>query len=83
MFVYLTALPIWNFVLPVYAFWHFDDFSWGETRVIEGEIKGEGEGENDNIVSGRDIEWKTWVEWETERRNYILQMSSLNRYRNE
>jgi chitin synthase len=32
MFIYLAALPIWNFVLPVYSFWHFDDFSWGETR---------------------------------------------------
>lgn len=32
MLVYLLALPIWNFVLPVYAFWNFDDFSWGETR---------------------------------------------------
>jgi chitin synthase len=32
MMCYLLALPIWNFVLPVYAFWHFDDFSWGETR---------------------------------------------------
>ena len=32
MLIYLVALPIWNFVLPVYAFWHFDDFSWGETR---------------------------------------------------
>lgn len=34
MFVYLAALPIWNFVLPVYSFWHFDDFSWGETRSV-------------------------------------------------
>ncbi|EEB88611.1 hypothetical protein MPER_13473 [Moniliophthora perniciosa FA553] len=34
MFVYLAALPIWNFVLPVYAFWHFDDFTWGETRYV-------------------------------------------------
>jgi chitin synthase len=32
MLIYLLALPIWNFVLPLYAFWHFDDFSWGETR---------------------------------------------------
>jgi len=32
MVIYLAALPIWNLVLPVYAFWHFDDFSWGETR---------------------------------------------------
>lgn len=34
MFAYLCALPIWNFVLPVYSFWHFDDFSWGETRFV-------------------------------------------------
>ena len=32
MFIYLMALPVWNLILPVYAFWHFDDFSWGETR---------------------------------------------------
>jgi chitin synthase len=32
MLVYLLALPVWNFILPVYSFWHFDDFSWGETR---------------------------------------------------
>jgi chitin synthase len=34
MLIYLLALPIWNFILPVYAFWHFDDFSWGETRCV-------------------------------------------------
>ena len=35
MFAYLLALPVWNFILPVYAFWHFDDFSWGETRLVQ------------------------------------------------
>jgi len=34
MLIYLLALPIWNLVLPLYAFWHFDDFSWGETRKV-------------------------------------------------
>lgn len=24
MIVYIFAIPIWNFLLPVYAFWHFD-----------------------------------------------------------
>ena len=24
MIIYIVALPIWNFVLPVYAFWKFD-----------------------------------------------------------
>jgi chitin synthase len=27
MFIYLAALPVWQFMLPIYAFWHFDDFS--------------------------------------------------------
>ncbi|TPX66219.1 chitin synthase [Chytriomyces confervae] len=40
MFVYLAALPVWNFVLPLYAFWHFDDFSWGATRQVAGEAGG-------------------------------------------
>ncbi|KAM0688257.1 hypothetical protein COBT_000487 [Conglomerata obtusa] len=43
--VYIFSLPIWNFVFPVYAFWHFDDFSWGETRKVEGEEKNHGESE--------------------------------------
>jgi chitin synthase len=34
MFIYLLSLPVWNFILPTYAFWHFDDFSWGETRCV-------------------------------------------------
>lgn len=37
LFVYILSIPIWNFVLPVYAFWHFDDFSWGDTRKVAGE----------------------------------------------
>ncbi|KAJ3062054.1 hypothetical protein HDU98_002039 [Podochytrium sp. JEL0797] len=43
--VYLLSLPIWNFVLPVYAFWHFDDFSWGQTRVVSGEVVAGGDKE--------------------------------------
>ncbi|KAK5963899.1 uncharacterized protein PWA37_004237 [Arxiozyma heterogenica] len=34
MLIYLLALPIWNLVLPSYAYWKFDDFSWGKTRAI-------------------------------------------------
>ncbi|KAJ3135650.1 hypothetical protein HDU90_003725 [Geranomyces variabilis] len=36
LIIYLMALPVWNLVLPLYAFWHFDDFSWGATRQVEG-----------------------------------------------
>lgn len=32
-FSYLTRLVY----IPIYSFWHFDDFSWGNTRVILGD----------------------------------------------
>ncbi|KAI9485691.1 MAG: chitin synthase-domain-containing protein [Benjaminiella poitrasii] len=37
MIVYILAIPIFSFFIPVYAFWHFDDFSWGNTRVVLGD----------------------------------------------
>ncbi|KAI9293914.1 fungal chitin synthase, partial [Neoconidiobolus thromboides FSU 785] len=43
MFIFILAMPIWNFVLPVYSFWHFDDFSWGATRKIDGPDNGHGD----------------------------------------
>eukprot|EP00984_Skeletonema_dohrnii_P021803 scaffold10974_cov207-Skeletonema_dohrnii-CCMP3373.AAC.8 len=35
-FIYFTIIgvPVFYFVLPLYAFWHMDDFSWGETRKV-------------------------------------------------
>jgi len=66
LFVYLLALPIWNFLLPAYAFWHFDDFSWGQTRKVEGEKKGDGHGEGDGKTSIK-VLVKKWIEWEKER----------------
>ncbi|KAJ2079725.1 hypothetical protein H4R24_003591 [Coemansia sp. RSA 988] len=37
MIVYLMAIPVFSFLIPLYSFWHFDDFSWGNTRVVVGE----------------------------------------------
>ncbi|KAJ2740790.1 ATP-dependent RNA helicase, partial [Coemansia sp. BCRC 34301] len=34
MVIYILAIPVWNFIMPVYAFWRFDDFSWGKTRMV-------------------------------------------------
>ncbi|RKO94774.1 chitin synthase-domain-containing protein [Blyttiomyces helicus] len=71
MLVYLLALPVWNFVLPVYAFWHFDDFSWGQTRKVEGEDD-KGHGESDGKVMRADeVVFRRWVDWETERRRNV------------
>jgi chitin synthase len=70
MLVYLISLPIWNFVLPTYAYWHFDDFSWGDTRKVEGaesDKKG-GHADRDGEFDSSVITMKKWSEYEKERR---------------
>lgn len=37
MILYILAIPVFTFALPLYSFWHMDDFSWGNTRVVTGE----------------------------------------------
>ncbi|KAM0748852.1 hypothetical protein T439DRAFT_315958 [Meredithblackwellia eburnea MCA 4105] len=66
MFIYLLALPIWNFVLPVYAFTKFDDFSWGETRKVAGEVKGQ---DSHAVAEGvaESVPQRRWEDWERSR----------------
>jgi chitin synthase len=33
---FIVGLPVFYLVLPVYAFWNMDDFSWGKTRAVGG-----------------------------------------------
>ena len=68
MFIYLLSLPIWNFVLPVYAFWKFDDFSWGETRKTAGEKTKKAGIEYEGEFDSSKITMKRWGEFEKERR---------------
>ncbi|KAL1919641.1 uncharacterized protein VTP21DRAFT_1572 [Calcarisporiella thermophila] len=67
MLVYLISLPIWNFVLPVYAYWHFDDFSWGQTRRVAGETGKDDHGAKEGEFDSSSIAMKKWEEWERER----------------
>ena len=39
LLLHLISLPLFGFVIPLYAFWHFDDFSWGNTRLLAGSRK--------------------------------------------
>lgn len=64
MLVYIFALPIWNFVLPVYAFWHFDDFSWGATRQVTGAGADKGHGDSSGTFDGSKVSLKRWEEYE-------------------
>ncbi|ODV58737.1 chitin synthase CHS3 [Ascoidea rubescens DSM 1968] len=75
MIIYLCALPIWNFVLPTYAYWKFDDFSWGDTRKVQGEAKGEGHGDgDDDEFDATHIVMKRWREFERERKRANISM---------
>lgn len=83
MLCYLLALPIWNFVLPVYSFWHFDDFSWGETRSVplptplsyaltgirrvEGELRSQAHDDKTAVFDGTTIPLRRWEDWEKSR----------------
>ena len=71
MGVYLLSLPIWNFVLPAYAFWHFDDFSWGDTRRTNTESGGRRKPDPAADIGAFDpslITMKRWVDFEQDRR---------------
>ncbi|ORX47142.1 hypothetical protein DM01DRAFT_1310468, partial [Hesseltinella vesiculosa] len=39
MIIYILAIPVFCFMIPLYSFWHMDDFSWGSTRVVMGDHK--------------------------------------------
>ncbi|WFC93830.1 chitin synthase [Malassezia brasiliensis] len=68
MLIYLLSLPIWNLVLPLYAYWHMDDFSWGATRVVQGEKKGDTHGAAEGEFDSSSIVMKRWSEYERDRR---------------
>ncbi|KAI8914497.1 chitin synthase-domain-containing protein [Gorgonomyces haynaldii] len=70
MLIYLVALPIWQLILPVYAFWHFDDFSWGETRKVVGDDHGHDD--QASFFDGTRIALKRWDEYEREWRRAIV-----------
>jgi len=68
MFIYLLSLPVWNFVLPTYAFWKFDDFSWGDTRKTAGEKTKKAGLEYEGEFDSSKITMKRWAEFERDRR---------------
>ncbi|SMN21441.1 similar to Saccharomyces cerevisiae YBR023C CHS3 Chitin synthase III, catalyzes the transfer of N-acetylglucosamine (GlcNAc) to chitin [Maudiozyma saulgeensis] len=66
MLIYILALPIWNFILPTYAYWKFDDFSWGDTRKVAGENANNGHDESNSEFEHSMIRMKTWEQFEKE-----------------
>ncbi|KAK4553709.1 hypothetical protein LTR86_009207 [Recurvomyces mirabilis] len=66
MIIYMLATPVFSFGLPLYAFWHMDDFSWGNTRMVTGEsgkqvlVSDEGKFDPDSIPK------KKWEAYQAE-----------------
>ncbi|KAF8923683.1 family 2 glycosyltransferase [Dissophora ornata] len=77
MMVYLGSIFVWNFVLPSYAYWHFDDFSWGQTRMVAGEVAGHDHGTKEGQFDSSHITMKRWGEWERERRHKAAILAGL------
>lgn len=36
--IYTLAFPIWTIILPLYAFFNMDDFSWGATHKVDKKV---------------------------------------------
>lgn len=64
MLIYLLSLPVWNLVLPSYAYWKFDDFSWGETRKTAGEKTKKAGLEYEGEFDSSKITMKRWGDFE-------------------
>ncbi|KAI6142989.1 chitin synthase-domain-containing protein [Pisolithus tinctorius] len=63
---YILAIPIFSFMLPIYSFWHMDDFSWGATRVVLGESGKKIIVHDEGKFDPHSILLKTWNDYENE-----------------
>jgi chitin synthase len=67
MIISILALPLFSFFIPIYSFWHFDDFSWGNTRLVVGEKGGKKYvSADDEKFDPRVIPRKKWSDYEQE-----------------
>lgn len=66
MIIYILATPIFAFGLPLYAFWHMDDFSWGNTRIVTGEKGQKVVVSDEGKFDPASIPKKKWDEYQAE-----------------
>ena len=66
MILYVLAVPVFSFALPLYAFWHMDDFTWGNTRVVTGEKGKKVVISDEGKFDPASIPRKKWEEYQAE-----------------
>ena len=81
MLIYILALPIFGFFIPIYSFWHFDDFSWGRTRCLKNQ-NDERFNENEFFKEPEPLVLKTWEEYLSEI-NSNIPLNSLENQHNK
>ncbi|KAI8816343.1 chitin synthase 4 [Fimicolochytrium jonesii] len=64
MIINILAMPVFSFWLPIYSFWHFDDFSWGSTRRIAGAQGKDTHGGDDELFDPSVIPLVKWDDYE-------------------
>lgn len=84
MIVYILAIPVFSFLIPIYAFWHFDDFSWGNTRIVVGE-KGQKKavGPEEGTFDPDTIPTKSWSQHEQEMMDEWERHSTCSKHSRE
>ena len=66
MIIYIIAIPVFSLALPLYSFWHMDDFSWGNTRVTTGESGRKVVISDEGKFDPASIPKKKWEDYQTE-----------------
>ncbi|KAK4691763.1 chitin synthase, partial [Lecanoromycetidae sp. Uapishka_2] len=66
MIIYILAMPVFSLGLPLYSFWHMDDFSWGNTRVVTGEKGKQVVISDEGKFDPASIPHKKWEEYQAE-----------------
>ncbi|KAI3655037.1 hypothetical protein MP228_000417 [Amoeboaphelidium protococcarum] len=74
MLVYLVSTPLWQVIMPVYSFYHSDDFTWGKSRklnktIIKTEDDDDPVSRSQQNASGsahNQLVLKRWHQWEHE-----------------
>lgn len=66
MLLYICAVPVYSFGLPLYSFWNMDDFNWGNTRVVAGEQGKKVVISDEGKFDPASIPRKKWEEYQAE-----------------
>ncbi|KAI1849366.1 hypothetical protein JX265_012073 [Neoarthrinium moseri] len=66
MILYVLAIPVFSLGLPLYSFWHMDDFNWGNTRVVAGEKGTKVVISDEGKFDPASIPRKKWEEYQAE-----------------